>query len=223
MDRVLPPISLSQTDKQTGLLTCLCRSIVAYSPIQRSLWASPPGIPAAWLCTLTRTRPTAPAALLSGPRSDDLRREIANNRGARVTIGRQAPRTAGLASGPGDRRDPTAKGRRPWRSAMVKAASAMTVGGGADTLITGCQKTPRDHALGLGYPPQHKHSAGARPTPPQPPLPAPPWRPPRPANTLNAGSDLAIDADQPTAADQRQRNHHTRRPAGHKSLARSRA
>ena len=30
-----------------------------------------------------------------------------------------------------------------------------------------------------------------------------------PAKAVNAGSDLAIDADQPTAADQRQRNHHT--------------
>ena len=36
-----------------------------------------------------------------------------------------------------------------------------------------------------------------------------------PAKAVNAGSDLALDADQPTARDQRQRNHHTqatRRP-----------
>ena len=30
-----------------------------------------------------------------------------------------------------------------------------------------------------------------------------------PAKAVNAGSDLPLDADQPTAADQRQRNHHT--------------
>ena len=30
-----------------------------------------------------------------------------------------------------------------------------------------------------------------------------------PAKAVNAGSDLAIDSDQPTARDQRQRNHHT--------------
>ena len=42
------------------------------------------------------------------------------------------------------------------------------------------------------------------------------------AKAVNAGSGLALDADQPTAQDQRRRNHHTQRPAGHKSLARSR-
>ena len=30
-----------------------------------------------------------------------------------------------------------------------------------------------------------------------------------PAKAVNAGSDLALDADQPTARDSRQRNHHT--------------
>ena len=103
---------------------------------------------------------------------------------------------------------------------MVKAAHAMTSRRpsplvGADVgANTGHQS--RTHACG------HSRSASTRPAlgqhrrnrQCQPTL--------APAKAVNAGSDLAIDAAQPTAGTKGSEITTPRRPAGHKSVARSR-
>ena len=67
--------------------------------------------------------------------------------------------------------------------------------------------------------PQRQHSASARPTPPQPLLPAPPWRTPRPPTPVQT---WPLTLPNPPLGTQGSEITTPRRPAGQKSVARSR-
>ena len=122
-------------------------------------------------------------------------------------MGRQAPRTAGLAFGPGDRRDPTATRAPPLAQRNGEGCARHDI---ASAQPLGRRRRRRQHRppephTRLRPRPQRQHPAGALPTPPQPPLPA--------HHGAGQGRQRRFRPGHRRCTthrwDQRQRNHHT--------------